>query len=279
MSRNLIAILRGIKPDEAVGVTQVLIDAGIDRIEVPLNSPEPLKSIRAMADAFGEKALIGAGTVLSVDDVKGVADAGGKLVVMTPTECFAALDAGADGLKFFPSFLVGTAGLKAMRDVLPKSTQVYMVGGVGPANFAELIEAGASGFGIGSALYKPGVSPEEISKRAQTLVAATAAVSMTIKPEHCNGHGTAHGGVIYMLAGTAFAMAINSYNERAVAQGGSISYLAPANQGDVLTATAKEVAQAGRSGVFDVSIHNQSNVTVAEFRGNSRKIGGTLFET
>jgi len=167
MSRNLIAILRGIKPDEAVGVTQVLIDAGIDRIEVPLNSPEPLKSIRAMADAFGEKALIGAGTVLSVDDVKGVADAGGKLVVspnantdvikatkaanmasfpgvMTPTECFAALDAGADGLKFFPSFLVGTAGLKAMRDVLPKSTQVYMVGGVGPANFAELIEAGAS---------------------------------------------------------------------------------------------------------------------------------------
>jgi len=107
----------------------------------------------------------------------------------------------------------------------------------------------------------------------------TAAVSMTIKPEHCNGHGTAHGGVIYMLAGTAFAMAINSYNERAVAQGGSISYLAPANQGDVLTATAKEVAQAGRSGVFDVSIHNQSNVTVAEFRGNSRKIGGTLFET
>jgi len=195
MSRNLIAILRGIKPDEAVGVTQVLIDAGIDRIEVPLNSPEPLKSIRAMADAFGEKALIGAGTVLSVDDVKGVADAGGKLVVspnantdvikatkaanmasfpgvMTPTECFAALDAGADGLKFFPSFLVGTAGLKAMRDVLPKSTQVYMVGGVGPANFAELIEAGASGFGIGSALYKPGVSPEEISKRAQTLVAA-----------------------------------------------------------------------------------------------------------
>lgn len=195
MSRPLIAILRGIQPHEAVPVTQALIDNGIDRIEVPLNSSEPLKSIAAMVEAFGEKALIGAGTVLSIADVKGVADAGGKLIVspnantdvikatkaagmqsfpgvMTPTECFAALDAGADGLKFFPSFLVGTAGLKAMRDVLPKSTQVYMVGGVGPANFAELMAAGADGFGIGSALYKPGTTPDQIAARAEEMVAA-----------------------------------------------------------------------------------------------------------
>ena len=195
MSRNLIAILRGIQPDEAVAVTQALIENGIDRIEVPLNSPDPLSSIKAMADAFGDKALIGAGTVLTPQDVKGVAEAGGKLIVspnanidvikaskaaglqsfpgvMTPTECFAALDAGADGLKFFPSFLIGSAGLKAMRDVLPKTTQVYMVGGVGPANFAELMAAGADGFGIGSALYKPGTTPDQIADRAKSLVAA-----------------------------------------------------------------------------------------------------------
>ncbi len=195
MSRKLIAILRGIKPDEAADVTGALIENGIERIEVPLNSPDPLKSIKAMVDSFGDKALIGAGTVLSVDDVKGVADAGGQLVVspnanisvieatkaagmqsfpgvMTPTECFAALEAGADGLKFFPSFLVGATGLKAMRDVLPKACQVYMVGGVGPQNFAELIAAGADGFGIGSALYKPGTTASEIANRARDLVAA-----------------------------------------------------------------------------------------------------------
>lgn len=195
MSRAIIAILRGITPPEAVPVTQSLVDNGIDRIEVPLNSPDPLDSIKAMADAFGQTALIGAGTVLSTKDVKDVAKVGGKLIVspnantdvikatkdagllsfpgvMTPTECFAALEAGADGLKFFPSFLLGASGLKAIRDVLPKSTEVYMVGGVGPANFAELIAAGANGFGIGSALYKPGTTPQEIATKAKDMVAA-----------------------------------------------------------------------------------------------------------
>jgi len=105
-----------------------------------------------------------------------------------------------------------------------------------------------------------------------------ATVTMTVRPEHCNGHGTAHGGVIYMLAGTAFAMAINSYNVRAVAQAGSITYLAPGNQGDQLKATSTEVVRAGRNGIYNVAITNQSNETIAEFRGNSRVIGGTLFE-
>ncbi len=195
MSRNLIAILRGITPPEAVPVSQALIEAGIDKIEVPLNSPDPLDSIKAMADALSETALIGAGTVLSTADVNAVAEVGGKLIVspntnldviaatkakgllsypgaMTPTECFAALQAGADGLKIFPSFLLGASGLKAIRDVLPPPTQVFMVGGVGPDNFAELIAAGASGFGIGSALYKPGAKPRDIGAKAKALVKA-----------------------------------------------------------------------------------------------------------
>lgn len=140
------------------------------------------------------------------------------------------------------------------------------------------------------------MTPQEIAERATSIMwdgdtasdwagmtlgkvgPGTAEVTMTVRPEHCNGHGTAHGGVIYMLAGTAFAMAINSYNIRAVAQGGAITYLSPGHKGDLLTARAKEVAQAGRSGVFDVSISNQNDEIVAEFRGNSRSIGGSLFD-
>lgn len=194
MSRKLIAILRGVRPDEAIEIGAALIAAGIDRIEVPLNSPDPLTSIARLARAFGERSLIGAGTVLDVAEVAQVGAAGGRLVVspdmnpaviaatkaaglrsypgvMTPTECFAALRAGADGLKLFPGSLIGPAGLRAIRAVLPPATEVLAVGGAGPENFADWFAAGASGFGIGSALYRPGDDAETVGRRARAIVA------------------------------------------------------------------------------------------------------------
>ena len=196
--RNLIAILRGITPPEAAEAARALVRAGITRIEVPLNSPDPFASITAMVAATDD-AEIGAGTVLTVEEVGRVKAAGGSLVVspncdpeviratraqgmaswpgvMTPTECFAAIKAGATGLKLFPGSLLGPEGLKAIRAVLPKGLPVYAVGGAGPANFADWVKAGASGFGIGTALYTPGLSADEIHARAVQIVAAHDAV-------------------------------------------------------------------------------------------------------
>ncbi|RDD72516.1 2-dehydro-3-deoxy-6-phosphogalactonate aldolase [Paracoccus versutus] len=195
MTLPIIAILRGLTPAEALPVARALVDAGIDRIEVPLNSPDPLESIRLMTGGLAGQAIIGAGTVLTVDEVAQVADAGGRMIVspnadpavigatrarglqswpgvFTATECFAAIAAGATGLKLFPADQAGTGTLRALRAVLPRDMPVYAVGGAGPANFAEWLDAGAQGFGIGSALYRPGDGPETVAARARDIVAA-----------------------------------------------------------------------------------------------------------
>ena len=199
MSRPIIAILRGIKPAEAVAIAGVILAAGIDKIEVPLNSPSPFDSINAIVKAYGDQALIGAGTVLTTAQVKQVRSAGGQLVVspncdpaviaatiaegmqswpgvFTPSEALAALQAGATGLKLFPGDMAGPKGLQAMRAILPLGTQVYAVGGAAPDNFSKWIEAGADGFGIGSAIYKPGDTTETVAAKAQAIVAAFDAI-------------------------------------------------------------------------------------------------------
>ncbi|MDA7425940.1 2-dehydro-3-deoxy-6-phosphogalactonate aldolase [Thalassococcus lentus] len=195
MSREIIAILRGITPQEAPAMAEGLLEAGFDKIEVPLNSPDPFDSIAAMLAVANGSGMIGAGTVLSPDDVLRLGQIGAQMVVspdmnprvivatkqagmasypgvMTPTEAFAALRNGADGLKFFPAGLVGTSGIKAMRAVLPPETKTYAVGGVGPENFAQWFEAGVTGFGIGTGLYVPGRSREDVLARARDMVAA-----------------------------------------------------------------------------------------------------------
>jgi len=193
--RPLIAILRGVTTTEAADMAKALVDAGITKIEVPLNSPTPFDSITAMKTAVGDTAMIGAGTVLSTGDVGRVRDAGGQIIVspncdqrvivatksagleswpgvMTPSECFLALKSGADGLKVFPASLLGPDGIKAIRAVLPEGTQVYAVGGAGPDNFGAWLAATADGFGIGSALFKPGMSVSDVAMRAKSVVAA-----------------------------------------------------------------------------------------------------------
>lgn len=192
---GLVAILRGVAPDAVLGIAQVLIDAGFKIIEVPLNSPQPIDSIGRLSARFGAQALIGAGTVTTADDVTAVAAAGGRLIVMphsdlaviaaakraglfvvpgiaTPTEAFAALAAGADGLKLFPAEALPVAVLKAMRAVLPPQTMVFPVGGITPTSMAEYRQAGAAGFGLGSALYKPGDGPAAVAAKAAAFVAA-----------------------------------------------------------------------------------------------------------
>lgn len=195
MSLPLIAILRGITPPEAPAIGDALVAAGITTIEVPLNSPDPVESISVLVRHLGDQATVGAGTVLKPTQVDAVADVGGQIIVspnmdpavirttkarrlqswpgiFTPTEAFAALDAGADGLKLFPGAMAGPTGLAAMRAILPNGTQVYAVGGAGPENFGTWIDASADGFGLGSALYKPGLNADEVAARAGKIVAA-----------------------------------------------------------------------------------------------------------
>jgi 2-dehydro-3-deoxyphosphogalactonate aldolase len=191
----LVAILRGVQPDEVEAITAALIDAGLSMIEVPLNSPDPLASIERLARRFGDAALIGAGTVLDTSQVRAVRDAGGQLIVspnidtaviaaaaeagmvtlpgyFTPSEAFAALRAGATGLKLFPAEAASPAVLKAQRAVLPRDTPVLVVGGIAPDNMAPWQAAGANGFGIGSSLYAPGRSPVAVGEAAQRFVTA-----------------------------------------------------------------------------------------------------------
>jgi 2-dehydro-3-deoxyphosphogalactonate aldolase len=191
----LIAILRGVQPSEAESICAALEESGIAIVEVPLNSPEPLKSIEVLSRSFGDRMLIGAGTLTNVSKVASVMSAGGKLIVtphadvaivhaaktagliavpgfFNPTEAFALLHAGADGIKLFPADVLGPGMLKAMRAVLPKDAIVVPVGGVGAAQIPEWLHAGAQGFGLGSSLYKPGDSPEAVKMKAKALIEA-----------------------------------------------------------------------------------------------------------
>ena len=193
--RQLIAILRGITPKEAGPVANMLAEAGFGMIEVPMNSPEPFESISRMTEAVTGRALIGAGTVTQTDQVTSLKKAGGTFVVspncngeviratkaegltsypgvFTATECYAALEAGADGLKLFPASLIGPVGLTAILAALPEDVRVFAVGGVEAPQFGDWIAAGAAGFGAGSALFKPGHDLKEIEAAARRIVAA-----------------------------------------------------------------------------------------------------------
>jgi len=195
LRRGLVAILRGLKPEEAVAVGRALFEAGIEAIEVPLNSPQPFASIASIVAALPKTALVGAGTVLTPDDVDGLHEAGGRLLVspnidaevmgramqhgmvtmpgvFTPTEAFHAIRLGASALKFFPASVLGAAGISAMRAVLPVETLVGAVGGVSEKDFAGYKAAGVSVFGLGSSLFKPGMSVDDVTMRAQAAVAA-----------------------------------------------------------------------------------------------------------
>ena len=193
--RHIIAILRGITPPETLEVCDALVLAGITMIEVPLNSPDALRSIEDAAKVFDGRALVGAGTVLSRADVDAVADAGGQFVVspdtnpavigatlergmtsypgvFTPSDAFTAIRSGATGLKFFPAEVLGPKGIKAMKAVLPPEIPLYAVGGANPDNFSEYFAAGCAGFGLGTYIFKPGMSAGDVALRAAAAVAA-----------------------------------------------------------------------------------------------------------
>ncbi len=191
----VVAILRGVRPDEVTGVAAALVASGISIIEVPLNSPQPLESIAALANLSSEDLMVGAGTVLKQEQVHQVADAGGEIIVspnmdplviratraaglasapgiLTPTEAFAALDAGADALKLFPATVAGPSGVGQLRAVLPSGTRLLAVGGVAADNLRNYWTAGASGFGLGGALYQPGDQPDDVAQKASAITRA-----------------------------------------------------------------------------------------------------------
>ena len=195
LKRGLVAILRGLKPSEAVAIGKAIHDAGIEAIEVPLNSPDPFVSIADLVKALPQSALVGAGTVLTAADVEALHKAGGRLLVspnidaevmgramhhgmvtmpgvFTPTEAFQAIRLGASALKFFPASVLGSSGIAAIRAVLPPATLIGAVGGVSDRDFAGYKAVGVSVFGLGSSLYKPGATVEEVARRASAAVAA-----------------------------------------------------------------------------------------------------------
>lgn len=195
MQRPLVAILRGVRPDETLGIVSALIEAGMTAIEIPLNSPEPFRSIAIAAKRAPADVLIGAGTVLSAADVDHLHDAGGRLMVspnvdvdvlrrardhamvtmpgvFSPTEALLAARAGASGLKFFPASVLGASGISAIRAVLPPDAMIAAVGGVSEQNFAEYVKAGIRAFGLGSSLYKPGMTAADVAVRARTTIEA-----------------------------------------------------------------------------------------------------------
>lgn len=200
----LIAILRGIKPQEVIPVADALLEAGFRLIEVPLNSPDPLESISRLAAHVGDDALVGAGTVTAPDSVADVEQAGGRLIIApnldpriaseasvreliygpgvgTVSEAFTAIESGADFLKLFPAEAISPAAVKAMRAVLPETTPLLPVGGITPATMAGYLEAGARGFGLGGALYQSGIANTEVARRARAFIAAHASWAATAK--------------------------------------------------------------------------------------------------
>ncbi|MBD8553997.1 2-dehydro-3-deoxy-6-phosphogalactonate aldolase [Rhizobium sp. CFBP 8762] len=195
LRRSLVAILRGVRPDEVEGIVGALIEEGFEAIEVPLNSPDPISSIEKIAKTFGASCLIGGGTMLSVEDVDRVADVGGKLMVspnvdpeviartterglvsmpgvFTPSEALLALKSGASALKFFPAGALGVAGISAIKPILPKDAIIGAVGGVSDISFADYAKIGIRTFGLGSSLYKPGDGVETVRTRAKAAIQA-----------------------------------------------------------------------------------------------------------
>jgi 2-dehydro-3-deoxyphosphogalactonate aldolase len=202
----LVAILRGITPDDVVAVARALVDAEFTIVEVPLNSPRPIDSIRLLHDVFGDEVLIGAGTVMTAEQVREVAEAGGRLIVMphsdaavihaakvarlacmpgiaTPTEGFAALAQGADALKLFPAEMLSPKVLRAFRSVFPATARFFPVGGITPDVMSEYVAAGAAGFGLGSSLYRPGDRAEQVSAKARAFVSAWKCLGIRPSPK------------------------------------------------------------------------------------------------